>query len=52
MESEHYMGEVAQKAILEKGGKVLLVLAPGESDYDLPGGRLHKDERPHGRTCS
>ncbi len=43
---QHYNGEVAQKAIIEKEGKVLVVRAPGESEYDLPGGRLNVDEHP------
>lgn len=49
MESEHFIGKVAQKAIIERDGKVLFVIDSRhtEKKLDLPGGRLHRDETPH-----
>ncbi|HEY5383394.1 MAG TPA: NUDIX domain-containing protein [Candidatus Paceibacterota bacterium] len=43
---KHFAGNVAQKAVIEKDGKVLVVLPPGEETWDLPGGRLHVGEVP------
>lgn len=45
-ESEHFIGKVAQKAVIEKGGKVLIQTDARDSSglWDLPGGRLHRDE--------
>ncbi|MEI7719595.1 MAG: NUDIX hydrolase [bacterium] len=46
---KHFVGMVAQKALIEKDGKILMVQYP-ETDlyvpglWDLPGGRLHNDE--------
>ncbi len=40
------MGEVAQKAIIEKEGKVLLVRFPKDEVFEIPGGRLNKNEQP------
>lgn len=47
MESEHFIGKVAQKAFIEKDGKLLLVRDARAEDatmWDLPGGRLHRGE--------
>jgi 8-oxo-dGTP pyrophosphatase MutT (NUDIX family) len=46
---KHFVGMVAQKALIERDGKILLVQYPeGDGDaagkWDLPGGRLHDDE--------
>ncbi len=46
MESEHFVGKVAQKALIEREEKILLSLGKGDKNYDLPGGRLHKGEDP------
>jgi len=47
---KHFTGQIAQKAFIEKDGKVLLVQYPeGDSAaglWDLPGGRLHEGETP------
>jgi 8-oxo-dGTP pyrophosphatase MutT (NUDIX family) len=43
--SNHFVGQVTVKAIIERDGKVLIdrgVLLP--EYWELPGGRLHKDE--------
>lgn len=42
----HFLGEVGQKVILEREGKVLLCRGIGSTSWDLPGGRLNKDEDP------
>ncbi len=46
----HFVGQIAQKAFIERDGKVLLVQYP-EGDpaaglWDLPGGRLNDGEMP------
>ncbi len=46
----HFLGQVNQKALIKKGGKVLLVKYPDKAEnrargkYDMPGGRLNVDE--------
>ncbi len=45
----HFVGQIAQKALIEKDGKILLVQYPdGDGDaagtWDLPGGRLNMGE--------
>lgn len=43
----HFLGKVAQKAIIEKDGKVLIVRDVRDvSVWGLPGGRLNVDETP------
>lgn len=47
---KHFVGTVAQKALIEHEGKILLVQYP-EGDavaemWDMPGGRLHEGESP------
>lgn len=50
MKSEtHFAGKVAQKAVIENGGKVLVMRDPRVADkalWELPGGRLNEDEIP------
>jgi len=41
---EHFLGEVDQKILIEKKGKILVCRAPGSEWWDIPGGRLHKGE--------
>ena len=44
-ESLHYIADIPQKAIIEYDGKVLIVQNE-KGVWELPGGRLHKDEKP------
>ena len=49
--SQHFVGNIAQKALIEQDGKVLMVQYPDDDHkaallWDLPGGRLHNDEDP------
>lgn len=41
---QHFVGEVGQKAIIEKDGKVLMCSSHTFVGWDLPGGRVHKNE--------
>lgn len=43
---EHFVGRVAQKAIIFRNDTVLAVRNPGVERWSLPGGRLHKNESP------
>ena len=43
---EHFVGKVAQKVVIERGGKILVSLGVGDTNYDLPGGRLNAGEDP------
>lgn len=43
---QHFVGKVAQKAIIEEAGKVLACRNVGAEKWDIPGGRLHKNETP------
>ena len=45
---KHFVGKVAQKVIICKGGTVLLVRDPRETNeiWELPGGRLNVGESP------
>lgn len=44
---EHFLGKVAQKAIIVREEKVLLTRDPRTPEYwELPGGRLNVDEKP------
>ncbi len=45
-ESKNFVGRVAQKAIIEKEGKVLLMRNRGRQKWELPGGRLQVGETP------
>lgn len=42
----HYVGKVAQKALIKKDGAFLVVRGPYDRAWDIPGGRLHKGEQP------
>lgn len=44
--SQHFVGKVAQKIILECNGKFLAVRGNGDLVWEFPGGRLHNDEEP------
>lgn len=48
MENEevHFVGNVAQKAIIEKDAKILVCRGMGDSVWEFPGGRLHEGELP------
>lgn len=47
MHEEHFLGKVAQKAILTHEKKILLTCDPRTPDtWELPGGRLNVDEEP------
>ncbi len=46
-EEVHFVGKIAQKAIIEKGEKILVSKGIGDSVWGFPGGRLHIDEHPH-----
>lgn len=45
---EHFEGKIAQKVIVERAGKILLVQDPREEVdiWELPGGRMNVDEEP------
>jgi 8-oxo-dGTP diphosphatase len=48
MTEEHFIGKVGQKAVIEKGGRVLITRNPlvdGEY-WELPGGRMNVGELP------
>lgn len=46
-EEKHFVGKITQKAIIEKGEKVLVSRGIGDSIWEFPGGRLHIDEHLH-----
>lgn len=46
IEAELFVGEVAQKVVIEHEGKILLSRDKGIDVWDSPGGRLHKGEKP------
>lgn len=45
---KHFVAQIAQKALIEQEGKVLMVKYPevdwAQGKWDLPGGRLHEGE--------
>lgn len=45
-DSQHFVGKIAQKGVIEHQGKVLVSLGIGDSVWEFPGGRLHTDEEP------
>lgn len=45
-QDQHLIADIPQKAIIEHNGKVLIV-QDSKGMWELPGGRLHKDETPH-----
>ena len=44
IQEQLFVGEVAQKAVITKDGKVLLSRDVGMTNWDSPGGRLHFGE--------
>lgn len=45
-EEEHFVGLVAQKALIEREGKVLFIKNKNDDRWDFPGGRLNINEFP------
>ncbi len=45
-EGLNFVGRVAQKAIIEHDGKILLLRNYGRQTWELPGGRLQTGEEP------
>ena len=45
-EHKHFVGKIAQKALIEMNGKILICQGAGDSVWEFPGGRLHTDEEP------
>lgn len=43
---KHFLGNVAQKAIIERDGVVLVCRGVGDTVWEFPGGRLHTGESP------
>lgn len=46
MNEVHFVGKVAQKAIIVKGHSVLITRDSRDDVWELPGGRLNVDEEP------
>lgn len=48
VKEKHFDGKIAQKAIIEKEGKVLVLRDPREANeiWEIPGGRLNEGEDP------
>ena len=46
MESEHFVGKVSLRAIIERDGALFLCRGIGDKVWQLPGGRMHKGEAP------
>ena len=44
--TEHFVGNVTQKAIIEHEGKMLVCRGIGDKVWEFPGGRLHAGEAP------
>ena len=42
----YFVGNVAQKAVIEKDGKILVVRGIGDTVWEFPGGRLDAGEAP------
>lgn len=45
-DSKHFIGKVAQKAILECNGQILVCRGINENLWEFPGGRLNNDGSP------
>ncbi len=43
----HFVGKVAQKALIEHEGNILVCKGVGDDVWEFPGGRLHAGESPH-----
>lgn len=46
MSSEHFVGEITQKALILKNNEVLITRDIDDPKFELPGGRLHCNEDP------
>lgn len=46
MESEHFVGKVALRGIVERDGKILVARDVKDDIWEWPGGRLHMGEHP------
>ena len=44
--SEHLVTEITQKAIISDNNKIILTRDIDDPNWELPGGRLHNDEKP------
>jgi 8-oxo-dGTP pyrophosphatase MutT (NUDIX family) len=44
--SQRFVGNVAQKAIIERDGKIFVARGIGDSVWEFPGGRLNANESP------
>lgn len=44
--SQHFSGNLAQKALIKESEKVLICRGIGDEVWEFPGGRLHKNESP------
>lgn len=42
----HLLAEIGQKVLLGRGEEILICRGLGDNTWDLPGGRLHKNEDP------
>lgn len=47
MESEHFIGKVALRGVVERDGKVLVARDINDEVWEWPGGRLHIGEDPY-----
>ncbi len=45
-QEEHFVGKIAQKAVIVHNEKVLFCRGAGDSLWELPGGRLNHNENP------
>ena len=43
---QHFVGNVAQKAVIEQDKKILVCRGNGDTVWEFPGGRLHTGEMP------
>jgi 8-oxo-dGTP pyrophosphatase MutT (NUDIX family) len=46
IQEQLFSGWVAQKALIQKEGKVLISLDKTQPNWDIPGGRIHVGENP------
>jgi 8-oxo-dGTP diphosphatase len=44
--TEHFVGKVSLRAVIEKDGKVFVCRGIGDTVWQLPGGRMHEGEEP------
>lgn len=47
MSTDHLIADIPQKALIKFEGKVLIVKDTGNGQWELPGGRLSINEKPH-----